>query len=99
MASLAFAFSFGVLLTIPYLGPLTCILAHAAAPLALVELMLDNTKKTDAPIPPPPLSFEELPLPSAPPAIEDEWQAVPAAAAVVGDDRTLHPRATKDKAS
>lgn len=83
---MAFALTYGLLLTIPYVGPLTCIVAHAAAPLALVELMLD-TNVTKSP------AFEGLLLPSAPPAIENEQQLH----AVVGDERAVQLQ-RKDKA-
>lgn len=45
IAALAFVLPFTLVLMIPILGPLTIILAHAAAPVALVELVLPGRKK------------------------------------------------------
>ncbi len=40
IAVLAFVLPFSLALFIPFVGPLTIILAHAAAPVALIELVL-----------------------------------------------------------
>lgn len=45
IAALAFVLPFTLVLMIPILGPLSIILAHAAAPVALVELVLPGRKK------------------------------------------------------
>ncbi len=67
LASFAFAAALGLLLTIPYAGPLLCILAHAAAPLALLELMLDQQKPRSVSAPPP----EARPLATATAVVGD----------------------------
>lgn len=41
--SLGFIVPFNLLLLVPYIGPLFCILAHAAAPIALKDLMMVDT--------------------------------------------------------
>lgn len=45
IAALAFVLPFTLALMVPILGPLTIILAHAAAPVALVELVLPGRTK------------------------------------------------------
>ncbi len=45
VAALAFVLPFTLVLMIPILGPLSIIMAHAAAPVALVELVLPRRKK------------------------------------------------------
>ena len=47
MASLGFIIPFNLLLLIPIFGPLFCIVAHAAAPIALKELMSVDTEEAE----------------------------------------------------
>lgn len=47
VAALAFVLPFTLVLMIPILGPLSIIIAHAAAPLALVKLVLPQRKKEE----------------------------------------------------
>jgi hypothetical protein len=102
----------GLLLTIPYAGPLLCILTHAAAPLALVELMLDGgggggggSKRGDddddrQTATAKQGSMQGMPTPSAPPAVEDEEEKEKRGPrlvpAVIGDEGA---KRGKDKAS
>ena len=47
IAALAFVLPFTLVFMIPILGPLSIILAHAVAPVALVDLVLAGRKKEE----------------------------------------------------